>query len=247
MGTEAGSRPYFEIVNPELVNILRSFPRGLKVLDVGCGSGLHGDVLKQELGHIVTGVDNSAVSIEKAKTRLAWAFVGDVTKSGEYNLATKNEKFDIILFSDILEHLYDPKQVLMDHIKLLKPGGHVLASIPNIAIWQSRLTILLGRFTYHDTGTFDRTHIRFFTKRTIWELLTGVGLEPIRSRISPGISRPMVPLVKKLYAKAGAIDQQPDSPSIMNSKPYRQYMRWMYPAERSTKNTLLLTQTQLQP
>jgi hypothetical protein len=91
---------------------------------------------------------------------------------------------------------------------------------------------LLGRFTYHDTGTFDRTHIRFFTKRTIRELLTGVGLEPVRSRISPGISRPMVPLVKKLYAKAGAIDQQPDSPSIMNSKPYRQYMRWMYPAER---------------
>jgi 2-polyprenyl-3-methyl-5-hydroxy-6-metoxy-1,4-benzoquinol methylase len=232
VGTEAGSRPYFEIVNPEIVNILRGFPRGLNVLDVGCGSGLHGDVLKRELGHVVTGVDNSTVSIEKARTRLARAFIGDVTKPGEYSLASKDEKFDLILFSDILEHLYDPKQVLVEHTKLLKPGGHVVVSIPNIAIWQARLTILLGRFTYHDTGTFDRTHIRFFTRRTISELLAGAGLEQLRRRISPGISRPLVPFVKQLYAKAGAIDQQPDSPSIMNSEPYRQYMRWLYPAER---------------
>ena len=120
---------------------------------------------KRVHGHRVVGVDLSEQSIAKAKTRLAEAYVADVTKPELYPFFG-SRRFDVIVFSDILEHFYDPAQVLTSHYQLVAPGGHVLISLPNIAIWNVRLSVLAGRFEYQDTGTLDRTHIRFFTRAT---------------------------------------------------------------------------------
>ena len=226
-----GKRPYFEIANPEICGILRSMPRGLEVLDVGCGSGVHGAELKREHGHIVTGVDCAEESIEKAQLRLAEAYIGDVTKPEHYPFA-RMKRFDVIVFSDILEHLYDPAGVLEGHLFLLKPGGHVLVSIPNVAIWNVRASMLFGSFQYQDTGTLDRTHIRFFTKKSIRKLILDADIQIDGSRITPGILRPLVPMVKKLYGSAGKLDGSSDSGSIMESVPYKLYMKWFYPLEK---------------
>jgi len=156
-------RPYFEIANLEIPAILQGLPQGLDVLDVGCGSGVHGAELKRIHQHSVTGVDLSEESIRKASSRLAAAHVADITRPQDYPFAA-GAGFDVILFSDILEHIYDPVEVLSSHLKLLKPGGHVLISLPNIAIWNVRLELLFGRFRYQDTGTLDRTHIAFSTR-----------------------------------------------------------------------------------
>jgi 2-polyprenyl-3-methyl-5-hydroxy-6-metoxy-1,4-benzoquinol methylase len=145
-------RPYFEIANLELPVILDGLPRGLRVLDVGCGSGVHGAELKRILGHRVTGVDISDESIQKAQTRIEAAYVADVTKPDAYPF---ERGFDVIVFSDILEHLYDPLGVLSEHVKLLNPGGRILVSLPNIAIWNVRFALLFGRFRYQETGTLD--------------------------------------------------------------------------------------------
>jgi 2-polyprenyl-3-methyl-5-hydroxy-6-metoxy-1,4-benzoquinol methylase len=222
------SRPYFEIANPEIPAILSSLPRGLRVLDVGCGSGVHGEELARTYGHVVTGVDLSAPSVAKATSRLASAYVADVTVPEEYPFA-RSQSFDVILFSDLLEHLGDPESVLRRHLSLLSPGGHILLSIPNVAIWNVRLGLLFGRFRYTDTGTLDRTHMRFFTQTTARELLEGQGLTVVKSRISPGIARPFVPLVKKFYGK----QKEGDSESIMQSGPYRAYLKTVYPIERA--------------
>jgi methionine biosynthesis protein MetW len=221
-------RPYFEIANPEIPNILDGLPRGLSVLDVGCGSGVHGAELNRVHGHRVVGVDLSEQSIAKAKARLAEAYVSDVTQPELYPFSG-SRKFDVIVFSDILEHLYNPSDVLTRHFPLLAPGGHVLISLPNVAIWNVRLSILAGRFEYQDTGTLDSTHIRFFTRSTFRRFTRETGLEISRSRITPGILRPFVPLIKKLYGNDG----QSDSSSIMDSGPYRFYMRWLYAVERA--------------
>ena len=119
------SRPYFEIANPEIPDILQGLPRGLRVLDVGCGSGVHGAELHQAHGHRVVGVDLSASSIEKAKTRLAEAYVADVTRPEGYPFP--QQQFDIILFSDMLEHLTDPLDVLVRHYRLLAPPARWIA------------------------------------------------------------------------------------------------------------------------
>jgi SAM-dependent methyltransferase len=226
------NRPYFEIANPEIPNILAALPRELDVLDVGCGSGVHGAELDRIHGHRVVGVDLSETSIQKAKIRLVEAYVADVTKPENYEFFGRR-KFDVIVFSDILEHLYDPFDVLTRHYQLLAPGGHVLISLPNVAIWNVRLELLAGRFEYQDTGTLDRTHIRFFTRRTFHQFARKAGLDIHRSRISPGILRPFVPLIKKLYGN----NSQPDSSSIMDSGPYRFYMKWFYPIERAICGT----------
>ncbi len=225
-------RPYFEIANPEIPNILRGLPRELSVLDVGCGSGVHGAELKRAQGHRVVGVDLSEQSIIKARTRLAEAYVADVTRPELYPFFGLR-RFDVIVFSDILEHLVDPAQVLTSHYQLLAPGGHVLISLPNIAIWNVRLSILAGRFEYEDTGTLDRTHIRFFTRGTFRRFARDAGLRISSSRITPGILRPLVPWIKKIYGRAGLTDGQQDSASIMESGPYQLYLKWFYPMERA--------------
>jgi len=96
----------------------------------------------------------------------------------------------------------------------------VLISLPNVAIWNVRLELLFGRFRYQDTGTLDRTHIRFFTRRSFRELLASCGLEVARSRITPGILRPFVPLIKLLFSRFTAPTPEANSSSIMDSRPY---------------------------
>jgi SAM-dependent methyltransferase len=223
-------RPYFEIANPEIPNILEGLPRGLRVLDVGCGSGVHGAELYRLQGHRVVGVDLSEASIEKAKTRLAEAYVADVTQPERYPFRSM-QVFDVVLFSDMLEHLPDPLEVLRRHYRLLAPGGRVLISLPNVAIWNVRLALFFGQFEYGDTGTLDRTHLRFFTLHSFQRFLSEADLAVNRHRITPGILRPLVPLIKRVYGQ-GSKTAAGDSSSIMESAPYRFYMRWLYPAER---------------
>jgi SAM-dependent methyltransferase len=230
MKTVEQARPYFEIANLEIPKILECLPKGLRVLDVGCGSGVHGAELKRIHHHSVTGVDISTASIEKAGRRLDAAYVADVTKPREYPFAA-GERFDVLLFSDILEHLTNPPEVLARHLFLLKPGGHTIVSLPNIAIWNVRFQLLFGKFRYQETGTLDKTHLRFFTWPTTREMFETVGLELRKRRTTPGIVRPLVPLVKRLYTRAGAIQDEVDSSSIMDSGPYRFYCRFLYPIE----------------
>jgi 2-polyprenyl-3-methyl-5-hydroxy-6-metoxy-1,4-benzoquinol methylase len=225
------ARPaYYEIANLELTRILEGLPCGLAVLDAGCGSGVHGAEIKRLYGHRVTGVDLSAASIAKARTRIDEAHVGDVTRPEAYPFYGQAQ-FNLIVLSDILEHVYDPKDVVGRHLALLRPGGRILISIPNIAIWNVRFGLLFGRFDYHETGTMDKTHVRFFTQRTFREFARAAGLRILKQRVTPGIARPFVPLVKRVYAQAGAVDGSANSSSIMESGPYRFYTKWLYPVE----------------
>lgn len=198
------SRPDFEIANPELLRLLKDLPRELNVLDVACGSGVHGAELKRLYGHRVAGVDLSAASIEKAKTNLAEAHVADITRPERYPKFAR-PKFDIIVFSDILEHVANPMDVLHRHLPLLAPGGHLLISLPNIAIWNVRLAMLFGRF--------HCTHMRFFTRSSARQFFADAGLAVRGSCNTPGILWPFV------------------SSSSMDSAPDRFYMRWLYPVE----------------
>jgi hypothetical protein len=81
----------------------------------------------------------------------------------------------------------------------------------------------VGRFEYGDTGTLDRTHMRFFTRGSFYRFLGDAGLAVDRSRVTPGILRPFVPLVKRLYGAKSETARQSDSSSIMDSAPYRSY------------------------
>ncbi len=96
-----------------------------------------------------------------------------------------DEKFDVVLFSDVLEHLVNPSKVLVSVRSILAPGGVVCASIPNIAHGSVRLSLLQGEFRYREKGLLDGTHLRFFTRAGIEELFAG---RRVRGRRSGGTS-----------------------------------------------------------
>jgi 2-polyprenyl-3-methyl-5-hydroxy-6-metoxy-1,4-benzoquinol methylase len=83
--------------------------------------------------------------------------------------------FDVVLLGDVIEHLRDPVAALARLRPLLRPGGRVVLSTPNVANWAIRLALLFGRWRYTDRGILDRTHTRLFTRATLAEALEAAG------------------------------------------------------------------------
>ena len=217
------SYAYFEDVNWGLLRLWGARTNAT-ILDVGCGYATTSQRLRQ-LGNRVTGIESSREAVEVAKSRLDEVIEADLQDVG----AIGSRKFDCIIFADVLEHLPWPGVVLEDYLRFLAPGGSVLISLPNVGLWSMRLTLLAGRFEYGDTGVLDRTHLRFFTKRSARRLIEEAGLTIHRHTYNPGIVRPFVPLVKKLIG-AG---EGGDPAAILESRPYRAYLRTIYPIERA--------------
>jgi 2-polyprenyl-3-methyl-5-hydroxy-6-metoxy-1,4-benzoquinol methylase len=92
------------------------------------------------------------------------------------------EVFDYIIFADVLEHLYHPGKVLRNMRGYLKPGGRILCSIPNMLHASVMIPLLQGDFSYQDAGILDKTHIRFFTLQSVYQLMaqSGYRVESVR-------------------------------------------------------------------
>jgi 2-polyprenyl-3-methyl-5-hydroxy-6-metoxy-1,4-benzoquinol methylase len=149
-------------------------PRAARVLEFGCASGYIAETLKARLGCSVTGIELSAEAAELARAHCDRVMVGDA-ETLEFERLLGGDRFDAVLFADVLEHLRDPSTVLRRVRGLLADGGVVLASIPNVAHGSVRLALLGGEFRYRDSGLLDRTHLRFFTRETVQDLFEGSG------------------------------------------------------------------------
>ena len=169
---QAGDRPagYYESSRPEVAAVVPAECR--RVLDVGCGTGQLGSLLKQH-GHQVTGVELVSEAAELARDHLDRVEVADI----EVGLPFPPASFDAIIFADVLEHLIDPWRVLREATTLLAPGGCVVASIPNIQHHRVMRGLVNGRWQYRDHGITDRGHLRFFTLQTIRDLFASAGLD----------------------------------------------------------------------
>lgn len=149
--------------------------RGKKVLEVGPATGSMTKVL-QELDCRVTCIEVDPVAAEVAQKYSERMIVGNIE---EMNLSETfpGEEFEVVVFSDVLEHLVDPAATLRGVRPLLAPGGYVCSSIPNVAHGSVRLALLTGRFDYTELGLLDRTHLRFFTRDGMAELFSAGGFE----------------------------------------------------------------------
>lgn len=149
-------------------------PRGMRILDLGCGGGHNGKLLKAAGAREVVGVERDAVAAEQARARLDHVITGDLAALDVSQLGP--EPFDAVLASDVLEHLLDPEAVLARVVPLLRPDGIVVASIPNVAHVWVFVNLLSKRWPRKDAGIFDRTHVRFFAKRDMVRLFDEAGL-----------------------------------------------------------------------
>jgi 2-polyprenyl-3-methyl-5-hydroxy-6-metoxy-1,4-benzoquinol methylase len=216
---ESKNYPYFEDINWGLLRLWGS-RRGLDVLDVGCGYATTSKHI-QERGNHVTGIESSPQAVAVARARIAEVIEADLEHFDA------DRKFDVILFADVLEHLAWPIGVLRRYTEMLKERGTVIVSLPNVGLWSVRLGLLFGRFPYQESGVLDRTHLRFFTRGSAIQMLRAAGLEPVRRTYNPGLVRPFVPLAKRMLGGGGG-----DPSAILESKPYRLYLKTFYPAER---------------
>ena len=150
-------------------DVLNYLPENLDlVLDVGCSSGEFGKLLKQK-GLTVWGVEPDTASAEEAKSKLDRVF-NDLFDDKLLQLFG-DVKFDCIFFNDVLEHLVDPEAALALCKKILKPNGYVVSAIPNVLQYGNIVNILKTQdWQYTDQGILDKTHLRFYTKKSIVRL-----------------------------------------------------------------------------
>lgn len=167
-----------------------------KILSLGCGSCALEAVLEKKFFCEVTGLDYSKDAIAKAKTRIKKAFVIDLEKKSIKSVVDNN-KFDVIIFADILEHLRNPYFLLKECKNLLSSEGKIVVSIPNVANWSVRLNLLFGRFNYASAGIMDKTHVKFYTFKTANKLVRNSGYKILKIRYSTSLVNILYGLLNK--------------------------------------------------
>ncbi len=154
--------------------------RGRKALDVGAADGFLAERLTAQ-GWSVTALERDPELAARARGRCKEVVVADL----EAAIPRLQGPFDAIVYGDVLEHLSDPRGVLVALDQTLAPGGTVIVSVPNVAHLWVRLSLLMGRFDYADRGILDRTHLRFFTRRTLIDLLRAAELTIVELTVTP--------------------------------------------------------------
>jgi O-antigen biosynthesis protein len=149
-----------------------------RVLDVGISTGYVAEVLAKR-GCRVTGIELDPEAARQAEEHCERVVVGDVETLDVYE-KLGGERFDVIVFGDVLEHLRDPLRTIERLKPLLHPEGYVVASIPNVAHGSVRLALMQGRFQYQPLGLLDNTHLRFFTRESMQQLFSDAGFEIVK-------------------------------------------------------------------
>ena len=154
--------------------------QGRRLLDVGAADGLLSRKLT-DLGWRVTAIEGDPV-LAQAGARHCERMI---TVNLDRDIPDGEEPFDVIVYGDVLEHLVDPRRVLVELDRGLAPGGCVIISVPNVAHLWIRLLLLVGRFDYLDRGILDHSHLRFFTERSLRAMLADAGLSIVRFTATP--------------------------------------------------------------
>ncbi len=147
------------------------------ILDVGCGTAALGMEYKRlNPAARYFGIESNPDSCVIAAGRIDFVVGADVE---QVPLPFRDETFDCIIYGDILEHLNDPWALLKHHATRLNPGGVMLICMPNVEHWSFAARLLSGSWDYEQQGLLDRTHLRWFTARTMQAALREAGLQPL--------------------------------------------------------------------
>lgn len=152
------------------------------VLDVGCALGINGKyLLDNNYASEVVGIEYDQNMAQQASENNTKVFCGDLNDSRfRESILNANYTYDYILFGDILEHLYDPLKVLAELKTMLKPQGQIIISLPNIGHIELFIQVFIrGTWPKNDRGIFDKTHLRWFTRKDVFNLVKSANLEVV--------------------------------------------------------------------
>lgn len=169
---------YYGVVRSD---VLPHVPEGARrILEVGCGRGATGELLRRERGAEVTGVELNPVVAREAATRLDRVVVGDIEDPALGAEIAHAGPFDLVLALELFEHLATPERFLEQAAGWLAPGGAILLSTPNVGHYSVVEDLLAGRWDYLPIGLLCYTHLRFFTRRTLEDWLARLGFRRVR-------------------------------------------------------------------
>lgn len=165
--------------NNTKVIIANRVEKGATCLDVGCGVGYLGEILKEHRSAKVYGIDIDKKAVEYANKSGVFEKVYNFSVSEragkEYDEFIKDDlKFDYIMFADVLEHVVNAEDLLMFFSKFLKKNGKILVSLPNVAHFDIVRGLINGEFNYNHIGLLDNTHLRFYTKSSFKQFIQQV-------------------------------------------------------------------------
>jgi len=164
---------YYSCQREDILSLL-DLRNGIKVLDVGCGYGGAGKLLKTKFKAEVHGIEINHGAAEKARIHYDSVVRGNIEHDG---FSFESNYFDFIICADVLEHLSDPWRVLRRLKYYLKNDGQLAASIPNIRNAHTIIQLLDGSFDYQEFGVLDDTHLRFFTHHSSIRLFERSGFK----------------------------------------------------------------------
>jgi 2-polyprenyl-3-methyl-5-hydroxy-6-metoxy-1,4-benzoquinol methylase len=163
---------YLDNPRPEMLDLMPSSVK--RLLDVGCHTGQFGFAVKNRYNAEVWGIEPNAETAKIADNYLDKVIHGYLSEE----LDLPKNYFDVISFNDVLEHIPDPWASLRLATKNLTPGGHIVISLPNLRHIDNLLHIFKEKdFNYEQDGIRDKTHLRFFTKKSAPKILSGTGLK----------------------------------------------------------------------
>lgn len=148
---------------------------GERILEFGCSKGDLARFVTQNLGCTVVGIEISSEALSMAKEYLDKAILADI-ELYEWESELEDEFFDVIVFSDVLEHLKNPDMAILKAKKYLKPDGRILFSVPNIAHADIISKLLCNRFDYTNIGLLDNTHVHFWGMKNLPDFCKSAGL-----------------------------------------------------------------------
>jgi 2-polyprenyl-3-methyl-5-hydroxy-6-metoxy-1,4-benzoquinol methylase len=163
-----------------IAGFLRALPPQSKVLDVGTASGTLARMCRGRSLRLF-GIEPNETWAQMASPLYEKMWVTSITDIVADSIAG----YEAVVLADILEHLPDPQAVLQKLVDAQSSGSLFLISVPNIANFWMRLNMIFGRFDYTDRGILDRTHLHFFTRKTLIAMVKDTGLEIVSIQVTP--------------------------------------------------------------
>lgn len=197
--------PVHQNHNPDLLKLMPTAAR--RVVEVGCSSGaLAREYKKSNPAVHYTGIEIVPAYAEMAREHCDRVVDVDIERVAIDQLRTDFEA-DCWVFGDVLEHLYDPWALLKKIRESMARGGCVVACIPNAQHWSVQARLSIGDFRYQDSGLFDRTHIRWFSRLTMLEMFRNAGfvVDAGKARVFNEPQREaFLPVIRAMATAAGA-------------------------------------------
>lgn len=159
---------------PSLLRHAGPLGPGRSVLDVGCGNGSTVAAFLG-MGCKVVGIDLSETGVTLARTAYPNGRFEVLDASGNLLEKLQENPFDVIISTEVVEHLYDPRSFAEACYSALKPGGKFICTTPYHGYMKNLVIAILGKWDTHADPLWDGGHIKFWSRRTLGKLLREAG------------------------------------------------------------------------